>query len=285
MTAILTWFLYGTGYFAVALLLLIIGRWVYDLATPYEIREELKEHQNSAIALALIGYLGGLIAVICGVFTDDSSIPLTLNHFLDDLQPILLYAILGMGALLLVGPINDRLILYRFSITPELVQHQNSGVGAVLLATNLGSGLIIAGGIHGSVNLTLFLLAFILGQLGLTLYSWLYRAVTRHDEMMELKEHRNVAVGIAWGGNLIGYSIILMTGLAQGGDLYERIVYFLYYAILGLLLLPIARFILNRYLIKGMMLRPALIEDHNVGVGMIKGGAAICVALVLVYCF
>ncbi|MBF0622134.1 MAG: DUF350 domain-containing protein [Magnetococcales bacterium] len=283
--------LYSLCYFIAALILLFIARFIYDLATPYAIRDQLTTNSSTAVGIVLAGYLGGFISVIAGVFTGGPAPePPSVFRFIHELPSVLLYASMGMAALVIAGWVNDKFILHRFSITRELIDHSNIGVANVLAGSFVGSGLIIAGGISGSFSAASFGLAFVLGQVGLVAFSMVYRRLTKHDEMGQLSKYKNSAVGIAWSGNLVAYSLILSTGLARMNpfgteSLLNQMQIFSFYALSGIILLPLARELVDRFFIPGMRLRDQIVGQQNVGVGLIKATLAISVAIMIVWSF
>lgn len=282
------WLLFSGLYFLLALVLVLLAGWLFGLATPLKVRQHLGERDNAAVGLALMGYLAGVIAVIAGTFAGGGEETATWTTLAREMPTVVLYALLGMGALLLAGIINDLLILPQFSINQAVVEQGNVGVAAVLAGSYLGSGLVIAGGIHGSVDLTSLGVGFVLGQAGLVLFSWVYCRISAHDEAAELGERGNVAVGVAWGGHLVAYGVLLKTGLAVSVHALTwegRLIHLAYYAGVGLVLLPLARLLGNRLLIPGHRLFEEIVRDRNLGAAFLEGGMAVCMAVILVTCF
>ncbi len=51
---------------ALGLVVLALAYWVWDLITPYSIRQEIGEKQNVAVAVVLAGVLIGMSIIIAG---------------------------------------------------------------------------------------------------------------------------------------------------------------------------------------------------------------------------
>lgn len=291
---ILNWILVGGAYFITALLILLAARLVFDWVTPYTVREHLAEKDNTAVALALAGYLGGVTAILSGLFhsvpVENIETAISWNHFSQEMEPLLLYAALGMAALVLSGVINDKVILTGFSIQEALGEHANVGVGALLASTYLGSGLIVSGGLRGSIDPSSFVTAFLLGQAGLVLFARLYRIITPEDDLKEVRSKElggagNVAVGVAWGGYMVAYSIILMTGLSHSATWDDRLPHFAWYAVIGLILLPVVRLLGGWLLVPGVRLNQRITKDGGIGAGILKATLAIAISVVIALVF
>jgi uncharacterized membrane protein YjfL (UPF0719 family) len=284
----LIWVLYGTGYVVAALLALYIAKELFDLVTPYKLRVQLSEKDNPAVGVVLFGYLLGVIAVVCGAFVDGTAAegtPLTLVWFFRELGPVALFTALGMLLLLLAGLINDKLILHGFSNTKEIVDDQNVSVAIIISAGYIGSGLIIAGAISKSVELVWTVVAFLLGQLALVVFGLIYRWATSYDDHDELSEKHNLAVGLAYAGNLLAFCLLMMRGLAAGVDdtWLDRLWHFGYYAVAGAVLLPLLRFVNDRLFLPGVRLNKEIVEDQNSNAGILEAGLAIAMGILLVF--
>ncbi|MBF0188564.1 MAG: DUF350 domain-containing protein [Magnetococcales bacterium] len=286
------WVLFGGGYYILALAFLYIAKVTFDIITPYSLKEEVVDKENPAVSLALTGYLGGVMAVLSGIFIGGNGAveaPLDAARFFSDLQSMSLFAFAGMAALALAGIVSDRIIMPHFSVANELTEHRNLGVGFMTAATYIGSGIVIAGGLHGSADPRGFVIAFVLGQIFLVGFAFIYRLLSIKDALPQLGQRRNTAVGIAWGGATIAYAIVLMAGLGYGdnsADGWElRLIHFIYYAVLGIILLPISRWVGARFFIYGTHLNVKIIQHGSVGAASIKAGLSILSALALVFSF
>ncbi len=139
----------------------VIGKWVYDLFTPYKLNEQLVEVDNRAVAVAFAGYLLGLGIILEGVVSQESTNVATgsaRRDLLLDVGDTLLWGVVGIVLLQLARLINDKLLLNTFSNTKELVEDKNVGTGAVEFGSFVGSALIIrvllmgeGGGIFASI--------------------------------------------------------------------------------------------------------------------------------------
>ena len=100
-------------------------------------------------------------------------------------------------------------------------------------------------------------------------------------------ERDNIAVGVAFAGVLIGFGNIIR--LAGEGDFVlwtQSLSEFGYYAVVGLLLLPLVRLFADKVLLPGARLTDELVQDvPNVGAGAIEAttyfAASILIGLTL----
>ena len=198
----------GLVYVGLGLVILVLAKLARDLMTPYRTDQEIVEKNNLAISLGLSGYFIAVILVFIGALYQ----PLTLivndglgfnREFGLDVLQVFIYSLAGIVALNLVHFLMDRLVLYKFNVTKELVEGRNVGAGAVEFGMDVAIGLLIAGAISGEGGGPDTALAFFgLGLIVLILFAFFYELTTPfsiHDEI----EKNNVAVGIALGGKTV----------------------------------------------------------------------------------
>ena len=289
------WVLYGGAYIAVSIAFLYFGKLLFDFATPFKLDTQLTEKDNPAMGVVLTGYLLAIIIVVCGVMMSDGdegggaeAAGFNLIEFVIELGPVGLYTFAGILFLLLSGYINDKLILKEFSNTHEITERKNVAVAVIIAAGFLGSALIIAGAIQGSLDWVSALAGFGIGQLLLVMFALLYQRATVYDDQQELHQRQNLAVGLAFGGNLLAYSILLMKGLTMSGGgletVADRVSHFGYYAIIGAVVLPLLRIVNDRLFLPGVKLDDEIVEDRNVNAGLMEAGLAISMAAILIVC-
>lgn len=284
----LTWMVYASGYVLVAMVLLWFSKKLFDVLTTYSVERQLTEKDNPAVGLLLTGFFLGVIAVLCGVFMGENEGALTAEAFLGELGPVVLYAFLGMLLLFLAGVINDKAILHSFDNEREIIEGKNTAVAVIMFATYVGSGLVIAGGIHGCTSMLAGVIGFAAGQLALIGFAALYQRSTGYDDQKEIGENKNLAAGTAFAGNILAYSIILMKGLTmRSGELtgvWDRIWHFGYYAVAGGVLLIVTRVINDRVFLPSARIRDEIVQDRNINAGYMEATLAIGMGVILVVC-
>ncbi|MEI6890854.1 MAG: DUF350 domain-containing protein [Pontiella sp.] len=284
----LSWSLYAAAWLAVALVFLFAAKKLFDLLTSYSLEVQLTEKDNPAIGLILSGFLIGVAAIICGAFSGEGSNEVSIALFLSEIGGVALYVTIGMALLFFAGIVNDKLVLHSFCSQHEVVEERNMGVAAITTSAYISSGLIIGGGITGSFSLETILLPFIAGQVGLVLFALFYQKLTSYDDQKEIGEKKNTAAGVAFAGNLLAYGIVLMKGVSMGDEGMEmpidRLWHFLYYAIIGCILLALVRGVTDRVFLPKEKLSKEIVEDQNLSAGFVEAGLALAVSAVLVVC-
>jgi len=286
---------YGAGFVLVSMVFLYFGKLMFDIVTPFSLDAQLTEKDNPAMGVVLTGYLLAIIVVICGVMMSGSNdgdsaleAAFTFETFAMDLGEIAAYTAGGIVLLLLSGIINDKLILNEFSNTHEVSERGNCGVAVIIAAGFLGSGLIIAGTVQGSLDWISAIVGFVAGQTVLVLFAKMYQRATSYDDQLELHQRQNLAVGIAFAGNILAYSLLLMKGLTMSGGetvtTNDQLWHFGYYAIVGIVTLPLLRIVNDKLFLPGVNLVDEIVEDRNINAGLLEAGLAVSMAGILIAC-
>jgi uncharacterized membrane protein YjfL (UPF0719 family) len=257
----------GFTYLAVVLVLLVIGKLVYDgLHRSFVLRTELVEKDNLAVALAVAGYYLGVVIVLAGVVSGPASFSL-----LDDVIGLVIFGLLGIVLLNLSAWINDKVVFSKFDNEKEIVEDRNAGMGAVEGGNYIAVGMITAGAMSGEGGLIPGLVYWVCGLGALIVAGLLYDKITPYD-LHDQIEKDNVAVGVAFAGVLVGFGNIIR--LAGDGDFVswnESLTEFGYYAVVGLILLPLVRLVADKVLLPGASLSDELVGDPpNLGAGVIE---------------
>ncbi|MCH2253290.1 MAG: DUF350 domain-containing protein [Vicinamibacterales bacterium] len=268
----------GFTYLAVVLVLLVIGKLVYDgLHRRFVLRTELIEKDNLAVALAVAGYYLGLVIVLGGVVSG----PASFNMF-DDVIGLVIFGVLGIVLLNLSAWINDKVVFSKFDNEKEIVEDRNAGMGAVEGGNYVAVGLITAGAMSGEGGLLPGLVFWVLGLVALIVAGLLYDKITSYD-LHEQIEKDNVAVGVAFAGVLVGFGNIIR--LAGDGDFVswnESLTEFGYYTLVGLILLPLIRIFADKVLLPGASLSDELVQDRpNLGAGFIEAVSYLAASMLI----
>ncbi|MEW6264307.1 MAG: DUF350 domain-containing protein [Thermodesulfobacteriota bacterium] len=262
--------------------LFLIGKIVNDLLhREYKLNFELVEKDNAALALALVGYYFGLVLAIGGAIVGPSV------GLAGDLIYLGIYGLLSIILLNVSWYVCDRCILYRFKIGDELVRDQNLGTGAVSAGVSLASGLIIYGAVKGQGGGILSTIVFwAIGQVVLVLAGFVYSRIVSYN-VHEQIEKDNVAAGVAFAGAIVAMGTIV--GLAAEADFVswtDNLPTYITYAILGLVLLPVVRFLTNKILLPTVKLADEIAkqEKPNLGAAYIEAFSYIAAAFIIYWC-
>ena len=258
----------GFVYLAVILVLLAVGKWVYDaLHRRFVLRVELLEKDNLALAVTVAGYYLGLVIVLGGVVSGPASVSL-----LDDVIGLVIFGARAIVLLNLSAWVNDRLVFSRFDNEREIVEDGNVGVGILEGANYVAVGLITAGALSGEGGMASALVFWVTGLAALVVAGVLYDRITSYD-LHDQIEGGNVAVAVAFAGVLVGFGNVIR--LAGEGDFVswnESLTEFGYYLVVGLVLLPLVRLFADKVLLPGARLADELVKERpNLGAGVIEG--------------
>ena len=268
----------GFVYLAVILVLLAVGKWVYDaLHRRFVLRVELLEKDNLALAVTVAGYYLGLVIVLGGVVSGPASVSL-----LDDVIGLAIFGALAIVLLNLSAWVNDRLVFSRFDNEREIVEDRNVGVGILEGANYVAVGLITAGAMSGEGGMASGLAFWITGLAALVVAGVLYDRITAYD-LHDQIEGGNVAVAVAFAGVLVGFGNVIR--LAGEGDFVswnESLTEFGYYLVVGLVLLPLVRLFADKVLLPGARLADELVQERpNLGAGVIEGVSYLAASMLI----
>ena len=277
----------GLVFVGLGLIILVIAKLARDIITPYRIDVEVAERKNLAVAVRLSGYFIGVILVFLGALYR----PLTLfaveglgfdREYGEDVLRVFLYSLAGIAALNLVRILMNRLILYQFDIEKEVVEGQNVGSGAAEFGMYVATGLLIAGALAGEGGGPDVAAAFFgMGLVLLVLFALFYQLTTSFDIHSEI-EGNNAAVGIAFGGNLIGIGLVTFKAVFGDFDGWSQgIASFLTFGVIGFALLSVMRVLIDQLLLPTVRTSHALAIERNVGVAYIESAVVISSALIL----
>lgn len=289
------WLIKTVIYFVNGILLFYFGKLIYGWRNrKINVNAELVKKDNFAFALATVGYYIGLLIAIGGALLGESQ-----GLRIDIIQ----FSIFGVLAVFLLNAaawVNDRFLLQHFSVQKEIIKDQNAGTGIIEAANYIASGLIIFGAVSGDIDnffphlnrghLVSGILStigfWLFGQVLLLLTTYMYNAILPyniHDEI----EKDNVAAGMGFAGALVALSVLISYGTQ--GDFAgwpTHIQNILFDVFIGLLLLPIARWVTDWILLPGEKLTDEIINQKhpNKGAALVEAFAYIGGAVLITWC-
>lgn len=210
--------------FLVAVSIALLGVYFYDWTTPFQFKIDLTEKDNPALGVNLMGYVIGLTLLLGGaVSTGSGDIP----HPLD----IGIFGLLAIVLLRIGATIADKLILPTFSVWKEIIEDRNVGTAFVTASVFIATGTILKGALTGdSSSIFMGILTtieyFIFSQVLMIIAAFLYvKSIKyKHEDgktltvYQELQDRDNPAVGLSFGGFMIGVSIIVSAAI-EGNDI------------------------------------------------------------------
>ena len=274
-------------YILTAFFMFYIGKLAYGLFNrKIIVKNELVEKDNFAFAIAHTGYFIGLLLAIGAAIVGPS------KGLMTDVTEIAFYGFLAIILLNLSMFINDKIILRKFSVYKEIIEDRNEGTGVVEAASAIGSGLIIYGAVTGESDGGLLggfisaVLFWFVGQIVLIISAKIYNMWISYDVFEEI-EKDNRAVGIAFAGVMIAMANIVRFAISGDFNSYlESLQNISFDIVIGLIMLPILRFLTDKILLPGQKITDELVnqEKPNMGVGLIEAFAYIGGSVLITWC-
>ncbi len=271
-------------YLIVSCSMLIFSKWLFMRFAKYNMYEEIKKGNVTGI-IPYLGFLLGVCAIQIGAFVGPSN---TLFRY--EILSYIMYSLMGSFLMIFSGYVVEKAILHKFSNVDEIVRDRNIGTAAVHFGMYLASGLIISACVTGETivahgrcyGVISTLIYYVMGMIFLILFAKLYDILTPYSLLGEI-EADNVAVGVAFGGNLIAIGLILMRATIGDIGTWQQglILYFIDLSAI-ILLLPSVRFLLDRLIVKEINITKE-IKHNNVAAGL--GEAVVLIAFALLIFF
>lgn len=271
-------------YLIVSCSMLIFSKWLFMRFAKYNMYEEIKKGNVTGI-IPYLGFLLGVCAIQIGAFVGPSN---TLFRY--EILSYIMYSLMGSFLMIFSGYVVEKAILHKFSNVDEIVRDRNIGTAAVHFGMYLASGLIISACVTGETivahgrcyGVISTLIYYVMGMIFLILFAKLYDKLTPYSLLGEI-EADNVAVGVAFGGNLIAIGLILMRATIGDIGTWQQglILYFIDLSAI-ILLLPSVRFLLDRLIVKEINITKE-IKHNNVAAGL--GEAIVLIAFALLIFF
>ena len=282
-------------YILEAFVLLWIAKFAYShLYRRVELNAELFTRDNQALAVSTVGYYFGILIAFGGAISGES------QGLRTDVVMIGIYGLSAIVLMLLASFMCEKILLPTFNNTKEVVEDRNLGVGFVEAGVYIANGLIILGATEGDAGgasptasigavgsgMVVLLAFWLLAQAVLVIAGRLYERLTPHRLLEEL-ERDNAAVGLAFGGALIGIGNII--SVAVGGDFTgwtNSLLQFGVYVVFGFIMLFLVHKFTDILLAPGVKLADEQTQEHpNIGAGLLEAFGYIGASILIVWTF
>lgn len=268
-------------YLLEAFVLLLIAKQVYArVFRRVDLKDELYGRNNHALAVAVGGYCFGICLALGGALSGPS------DGWQADLLGIALYGLGAIVLMLIAGVLCERVLLPRFDNRKEIVQDQNVGTAFVEAGMHIANGLIVLAIVQGEGPLWSGVVFWLLAQVVLVVAGLLYEWITPHSIHREL-ERDNAAVGLAFGGVLVGMGNIV--SIAVAGDFVgwvEGLKTFAIDVAFGLVALYAIHKLTDFLFASGVRLGAEQVEEQpNVGAGLIEAFGYVGGSMLIVWIF
>ena len=266
-------------YLLEAFVLLWVAKFAYTAVyRRVELKAELFERKNHALAVSVSGYLFGVILAFGGALSGPST------GWKSDAVGIAAYGLVAIVLMLIASFVCEKILLPHFDNTEEVVRDHNLGAAFVEAGMHVANGLIILAITQGSGAWWIGLVFWALAQVGLIVVGRLYEAVTPHEIHEELRKD-NAAVGLAFGGALVGMGNIISVAVAGDFSGWQlSLTGFAAYAVFGLIVLFVLKRLTDSLLAPSVKLASEQTEQQpNVGAGLLEAFGYVGGSMLLVW--
>jgi uncharacterized membrane protein YjfL (UPF0719 family) len=268
------------------IVLLIIARGVYRLVLGQAMTETLIDRDNKAAAVALSGFLLGVVQVIIPILSAPS------HTFWSDVKGVAAYGIGGIVAMTVAGLIFEQYSRLTGAPLREQIAQGNLAAGIIDGAIHFASGQIVAGALTGDSGTLLPTIVFwAAGVAALIVFTHIFRYVTAYHDA-ELIKQGNVAAALGCAGLIV--AIGMMVGYAVSGSFTGYADSFRSFGLMLLVVLvlyPVRQIIVQMLLLGGGFslrngrLDHEIAKDQNVGAGLLEAIGYLATALVVTRIF
>ncbi len=250
------------------------------------------DNGNVAVGLRRAGLYLGIAIALSGAMGGAS------KGFFPDLFQLLIDGLIITGFMFSSRFVNDYIMLGNISndgecvkiiITPEGKKIKgNSAVGMVEAGMSVATGFILNGAISGTggtliEGIASAVLFFILGQMALLIFGFLYELTTPFNVRSEI-QNNNLAAGIGLGGTLMAFGIILMASLSGPFTGWAHdILSFCLYTVYGIIMLLVFKTIIGKLLLPTTTIAVEIKEDRNVAAMIVVECAINAVAIIIAF--
>ncbi len=247
---------------------------------------------NIAVGLRRSGLYLGFAIALSGAIGGSS------KGFLLDVIQLLVDGLIITGFMFSSRSINDFIMLGNINNDKECIKEfvrpdggkciGNTAVGMVEAGMYIATGFILNGAISGTGGTFLqgiasAILFFVLGQLALLVCGFLYELITPFNVRNEIKDN-NLAAGIGLGGILIALGIILMSSISGPFTGWTNdLTSFAIYAVFGIVMLLIARAVIDKLLLPTTNIATEVKEDRNSAALIVVVSAINAVAIIIAF--
>lgn len=264
-----------------AFVLMWIAKFAYTrLYRRVSLKDEIFGRANSALAVSTAGYLLGIVIALGGVLTGPSA------GLQADLTSIAVFGLQTVVMMLVASFICEKLLLHHFDNTKEVVEDQNLGTAFVEAGLHIANGLILLSIQQGAGAWQTGIAFWAIAQVVLLLAGLLYEWTTSHSIHDEL-ERDNAAVGLAFGGVLVGMGNIV--SISVGGDFTgwaESLKLFAADVLFGLVALYLIKKLTDLLLAPGVSLAgEQTAETPRIGAGLLEAFGYVGGSMLIVWVF
>jgi uncharacterized membrane protein YjfL (UPF0719 family) len=266
--------------------LLIIARAVYRIILGQAMTATLIDRDNKAAAVALAGFMLGVIQVIIPILSAPS------HSFWVDVKGVAAYGIGGILAMTVAGLAFEQYSRWTGVPLREQIGQGNLAAGILDGAIYFASSQLVAGALTGDGGaLAPTIVFWAAGLVALIVFTHIFRQLTAYHDAEMIKQG-NVAAALGCAGLII--AIGMMVGYATSGTFTGYAEGFRNFGLMLLVILalyPVRQIVVQMLLLGGGFsfrngrLDREIAQDQNVGAGLLEAIGYIAAALIVTRIF
>jgi uncharacterized membrane protein YjfL (UPF0719 family) len=255
-------------YFLLAFALCWVGKLAYGLFHPRaRVDKEVTARDNLAFAVPLGAYYLGILIVVGAPLSGQSRGDLATDGLLVVAWGLLAIVLLNVSSLAM-----DYLVFRSVDLFDETVAAGNVAAGIVLAGAHIANALLVLGALAEEGGILPAAAFWVLAQCLLALAAVVFLRLVRYDLGTEIRRG-NRAVALSVAGVLVAMGNVLRLAISGpfegwGAGFAAAAAY----ALAGLALLFVARWLTDWLLLPGVTIRQEVVaqENPNVGVGYLE---------------
>ncbi|AWL12848.1 hypothetical protein HMF8227_02396 [Saliniradius amylolyticus] len=272
----------------IAIALLALMRWAYELWSSIDSDDQLAGKDNFAYGISIAGSLLALSIVLWSAAERASG-----DDYLSRAMQMLVYGLVGFVLIKVGRWAHDRLILNRFNKRDEILK-KNISVALVDAASSLATALIIRSVLlwsegfninSGIAIITGFVIALAVMLVTTRLMERRFARDNQNDSMQDTLVLGQLALAVQHGGYLIGTAFAATAAshmLTYQGQAYiTNLLVWLGVGVLFTLLTVMLSRLTKAFILRGIDCAKEVDHQHNVGVASIDASLTIGMALIL----
>jgi uncharacterized membrane protein YjfL (UPF0719 family) len=255
-------------YFLLVFALCWVGKLAYGVFHPRaRVDVELTAKDNLAFAVPLGAYYLGILIVMGAPLSGQSR-----GDMLQDALSVIAWGLLAVALLNLASLAKRRTLFHGFDLFGEILERGNVAAGIVVAGFHISSALLVLGALADEGGLLPAAVFWLYAQILLTLAAAVFLRVVHEDLTAEIRRG-NRAVALSFAGVLVAMGNVLRLAISGPFEGWGRgFAAATGYAMVGLVLLFAARWLLDWLLLPGVTIRQEVVEQEvpNVGVGYLE---------------
>ena len=268
------------------ILLLVVARALYRVILGESMTDALIQRDNVAMAVALGGFLLGVVQVIIPILSAPS------HSFWQDVIATAAYGIGGIVAMSLTALMFEQYSKATGTDLHAEIRAGNVAAGLIAAAVYFAASEIVSGALTGDGgSLAPTIVFWLAGTVALIVLTHAFRMLTAYDDAHLINE-RNVAAACGYAGLVVGVG--MMAGHAVSGTFTGYASSFRAFGLMMLLVVsfyPVRQIVVQMLLLGGSFslrngrLDHEIAHDRNVGAGLLEALGYFATALVITRIF